>query len=105
MTDSKDEVHELYEKILQVANFFLKSSKTFSISVLKDFDPSFEDLANIMEVLADIVHRAMIDEDPLVAQKAIDYVYIMQKMALAVRNNDSEELSTLVDELDRKPFV
>lgn len=101
----ESDAHEFYERILHTANQFLLAAKTFEINVLQDFNPSFEELAKIMEVIADAVNAVMIDDNPLLAQKAIEYAYIMQKMALAIRNDDEISLSKLTEELDKKPFV
>ena len=73
--------------------------------MLRDFNPSFEQLAEIMRDLADIVYDLTHENDPLLAQKALDYVEIMHKMALAIVNEDDVRLSDLVKELDKKPFM
>ncbi len=39
----------------------------------------------------------------MMGQKAIEYAELMRNMALAIRNHNEEWLSTLVEELSRKP--
>ena len=99
-----EDAQELYVLILQTANKFLRSAQLFEISVLKDFNPSFEELARIMRQVADVVYTLSHDDDPWLAQKAIEYVDIMHHMALAVIGEDELRLKELVRELDEKPF-
>jgi len=94
----------LYDKILLTANYFLRSAKLFEISILRDFNPSFDDLALIMQRLADIILTLPESEDVLLSQKALDYVYLMLQMSIAIRNSDSIRLSELTKELDKKSF-
>jgi hypothetical protein len=100
-----DFAKELYFKILEVANLFLRNAQQFEISVLKDHDPSYEELAKIMRQVSSIVHGLVDDIDPMMAHQAIEYTSIMEKMALAIRNDDEKELRRLVEQLDRKPFL
>lgn len=100
-----DEAQELYEKILQVANYFLKNAKTFEIHVLRDHNPTYEELAKIMHQLSGIIHELADDFDPMLSQKAADYVYIMTKMGIAIRDSDKVGLRNLTEELDKKPFL
>ena len=94
----------LYNKILFTANYFLRSAKMFEINILRDFDPSFEELASIMRHLADLIVALPSSKDGLISQKANDYVYLMLQMSLAIQNNDSIRLSELTEELDKKSF-
>lgn len=94
----------LYDKILFTANYFLRSAKMFEINMLRDFDPSFEELASIMRHVADLIVAIPNSGDGLLSQKANDYVYLMLQMSLAIQNNDSIRLSELTEELDKKSF-
>ena len=95
---------ELYKRILQTANHFLHSAKRYEISVLQDYNPSFEELSEIMKDMATII-RGLADEiDPMLGTKALDYAQIMSTMALAITNNDDVSLQEQIVELDKKPF-
>ena len=96
---------DLYGRILQMANFFLREAQMFEISILQGYDPSFEELARVMETIAGIVYNAMIDIDPHYAQKAMDYSNYMKRMSRAIVQGDEEELQRLVEELGKMSFV
>ena len=99
-----DRANELYEKILQTANYFLTSANKFSISVLQEFDPSFEELAEIMSIVGRVVYDLIDEFDPHMASKAEDYCICMKKMAIAIRSGNDISLQEAISELERKPF-
>ena len=96
---------ELYSAVLHTANQFLTNCKLFSIEVLQQENPTYEDVAKLMQRVVAILTLVMDEIDPMVGQKAGEYVGLMTKMGVAIRNGDSDTLSKLVDELDRKPFL
>ena len=98
-------VQDLYYKILQVANNFLRNAKMFEISVLRDHNPTYEELAKIMQQVATLVHELADDFDPIMAYNAFEYASMMGKMGVAIRDENEAELRALVDELDKKPFL
>lgn len=95
----------LYDRVLQTANNFLHNCKHFSIEVLQQKNPTYKDVAKIMKAVSVIIVELGDDIDPMMGQKAGEYVDLMHRMGLAITNGDSGMLSTLVDELDRKPFL
>jgi hypothetical protein len=100
-----EQVQDLYDKVLETANRFLRNAQQFEISILQGHNPSYDALAKLMRNVATLIH-GMIDEvDPMMAQKAIEYTAIMEKMALAIKKSDQPGLDALVAELDRKPFL
>lgn len=105
MEKHNGDAQELYELILKVANKFLTNAKRFEISVLRDHNPTYEELAEIMHTVGAMVYDLTSDTDPMIAQKALDYVQIMTKMSIAIRNDDKVGLSNLTLELDQKPFL
>ncbi len=105
VNDRLNSAQGLYELILQTANKFLRNARQFEISVLADHKPSYAEIADIMDTVAHIVFELADDFDPMLAQKANDYVYLMRNMGIAIRNNDKVTLSNLVKELDAKPFL
>jgi len=102
--ENKDlkQAEELYELILQTSNQFLKNA-SLDIKVLQSHNPSYEEVAKLMRRLAIIIHELSDDFAPMLAQKAIDYVCIMEKMALAIKNDDPVTLSEQVGILSKKP--
>lgn len=105
MNEKLKNATELYDLILEGANHFLRNAKAFEIHVLKGHDPSYEEIAEIMGSIASLIYDLADDFDPMLAQKANDYVYLMRKMAIAITNDECVELSRLVQELDAKPFL
>ena len=100
-----EEALALYRRILTVANLFLRNANLFEAQILRGHDPSFEELAKLMTHLAGIITSLIDDEDPLLAQKATDYVTLIMNMSLAIRNENDVELKKLAAELDKKPFI
>lgn len=88
MNDKLNDAQELYEIILETANKFLRNAQLFEIHVLQGHKPSYEELAEIMDMVAHIVFELADDIDPMLAQKANDYVYLMRKMAIAITNDE-----------------
>ncbi len=100
-----DDAQKLYEKILEVANLFLINAQRFEIRVLRDHNPTYEELAKIMHQLTLVIYDLADDIDPMLAQKANDYVYIMRNMSIAIKEENKVLLGELTEELDQKPFL
>ena len=100
-----NKAQELYFKILRVANLFLRNANQFEVSVLQGHNPSYEELAKIMGTVARMVHELVDDIDPMMAHQAIEYAYIMEKMALAINAGNQAELDDYAAQLDKKPFA
>lgn len=96
---------ELYDLVLRNANAFLVNSKHFTIAILQQENPTYEEVAEVMQTASQLIITIMVDVDPMMGQKAGEYVSIMARMAKAIRNDDQEQLSYLVSELERKPFL
>lgn len=105
MNQKLNDAQNLYEDILKTANQFLRNAQLFEIQVLQDHNPSYKELAEIMGMVAHIIFELADDIDPMLAQKANDYVYLMRNMAIAIVDDDSVKLNTLVGELNAKPFL
>lgn len=99
------ETRELYSKILEFANYFLVSAKRYEIRELQNFDPSFEELAEIMTELGRLVYDLVFEQDPHLASQSEDYVLLMKNMAVAIGKDDKPELTRLINELEGKSFV
>ena len=87
-----------------MANFFLTNAKMFEISILQDHNPSYAELAEIMEKLGLLVYEIVNDIDPVLASNAMDYSSQMKFMSVAITNGDREELDRLVQDLNRRSF-
>jgi predicted urease superfamily metal-dependent hydrolase len=98
-----DDAQELYELILETANKFLKNAKMFEMHVLRDHNPTYEELAKIMHQVSVMIFELADDEDPMLSQKAADYAFIMKRMGKAITDDDDKLLKELTDELEKKP--
>lgn len=102
----EEKANELYHRILSIANHFLQQSKAFSVHVLnEEKDPDFKTIAKIANKIVSIIEVISDDFDPTMHQKALDYTHIISKMAVAIEAKQQEELDSLVEELNRKPFL
>lgn len=100
-----NQAQQLYLKVLEVANLFLRNAQQFEISVLQGHNPSYAELSKIMRQVSGLVHNLVDDIDPMMAHQALEYTGIMEKMALAINKGEQETLDRLVEQLDQKPFL
>lgn len=96
---------ELYDNILQWANRFLYSCSHIRIEKLQTANPTFAEIAEQLENMSKIIIVLCDSSDPMMGQKAAEYCLLMRQMAVAITNNDEQELSELVDEMKLKPGV
>ena len=97
---------ELYARVIQTANQFLYNAKTFQIEVLQEHDPSYEELAEIIDDVCKVITILCEDvDDPLTGQKAYEYCAYMKGMAAAIKDADEPGLAIIVEELDRRSFL
>lgn len=96
---------DLYAHVLQTANRFLRNARMFEISILQDHNPSYAELAEIMRKVGSLIYDIISDIDPLLAQKAFDYVRFMTDMSIAITQDDQGSLDRLVAELDKMSFL
>lgn len=99
------EAQKLYEIILRTANSFLHNAKHFSIEVLNERNPSYEEVAEMASTLAELVWILADDFDPMLQTKALEYATIMKEMGKAITNCNAEHLNRLTEILDRKPLL
>lgn len=103
-------VDEIYFKVLQSTNKILHNCKTISIELLQLEDPSYEEMAKQLDKAAQLIWTICNDfpddaEGYHVASKSAEYAQDVRAIALAIRNDDTEELNILVERLDRRPFI
>ena len=93
---------DLYLRVLVLADTFLANSKVFRLNIdyLKDVDPSAEEVAKIMNVLADIL-EGLAGDDPSIALNAKQCALIMESIAIAIVKGDPSELEALFSMLER----
>ncbi len=99
-------VRDLYNLVLQTANKFLHNAKHFKIEILQEEDPTYEQLAEVIDQACKIITSLSEDvNDPLTGQKAYEYCSLMKAMAVAIKNSDETKLDEIVKDLDRRSFL
>ena len=96
---------ELFDAVLRTANQFLHNCKHFSIQVLAEENPTYAEVAEIMQQISKMIIALADDFDPLLGGKAVEYCVLMSSIGEAIKNLDEDALSNHVDELNRKPFL
>lgn len=103
-------VDEAYQHILHTANGVLRNCRTFNIEILQLEDPSYEEIAEQITVIAGILETisTAFPDDPEGyhrASKAMEYAFQITRIAKAIRRGNEELLEKLTGELDGRPFV
>lgn len=103
----KEIVNELYEYVILTSSRVLHNAKNFSIAVLKlENDPTYTEIAEHMEEITAIINLISDDfDEDFTAGKAKEYSDCVTKIANAIVEGDEEELSRLVEELDKRSFL
>lgn len=108
--DLKQLVEDVYAHILQTANKTLRNCKLFSIEILQQEDPSYEQIAVQLGELSKLI-GVVLDGYPKDADgyhtgvKAQEYAQDIADIARAIRAGDSDLLRKYVQQLDRRPFL
>lgn len=100
-----DLVRLVYGAILANANRFLTHSEKFPIQLLAKENPSYQDVANLINGARLNIHEVMDDFDPMLAQQAEEYCHLMIRIAHAIKSEDEAALRAYCVELARKPFA
>jgi hypothetical protein len=100
----RHEIVKLHFDIIRVANFFLKQKTQFSIHELSEHDePTYEQVAIdarfIAKMLQEISSLGVYSEERL-AENASQAALFMERMALAISNDNQDALDTAAQELE-----
>lgn len=98
-------VRRVYEEILQTANRFLTHGRRYRIEILALEDPSYENVATLINDARRNINDVMDQFDPMLAQQAEEYCLLMIKIGAAIKAQDAAALTAHCDELERKPFA
>jgi len=96
------ELKDVYYRIIHVANYFLENASHLTIEVLKEFDPSVEQLSKDMRMLATVLKDLAGNsyEDENLAMNAFQCCLVMERLADAVSQGRDEDLDELVHLLE-----
>lgn len=106
MNAQRQAVYALYDEVLHVANRFLHQAKNYSISVLRLENPTYAEIAKQFREVAEII-SFLADKvnEPLLGDKANDYITCMEEIAKAIEEDNSEALDRVVTYLEKRPFL
>ncbi|MFM5404086.1 hypothetical protein ACET89_16955 [Aeromonas veronii] len=98
----------LYQTIFKVAQYFLTQAKFYTIEQLREFDPSFDEVAKHARLLASnlttLGAMGAWDEERI-ALNAQQACLLMERIALAITKGTEDKLQEAVSELDRMTFI
>lgn len=97
-----EQILDVYSKIVKVADYFLEQAEGgLSFKDLQDFDPNVDTIARNMKILAGMVRlmsNTLADES--VAINAEQCCLAMERIALAVKNEDDSEIAEAIGLLE-----
>ncbi len=98
----EEAVKELYYRVIATANTFLEGRSWFTIEALKEIDPSVEQLAKTMRLIATVLKDLAGDsyEDTSMALNAFQCCLVMERLADIVGREDDGELEQALNELE-----
>jgi hypothetical protein len=93
----------LYHEVIRTSNMFLHNCKHFSIDFLRNEDPSYSELAELMRELTKLITAFADGYDPMMGQQASEYCDLMEQMSVAIEEGNRVRLALLIADLERKP--
>ncbi|KXJ45859.1 hypothetical protein [Marinobacter sp. Hex_13] len=107
MTDKEiaDLVDKLYSGILHTANLVLRNCSNFHITILQKENPSYDEVANHLEKICQVLEVLADEDGDMTAQKARDYAMHVKQIAAAIVKGDESELQDQLDQLTRRSFL
>lgn len=98
-----DAIKDIYLRVLNIANKFLKESKIVSLNIeyLSEIDPSAEEVAKIMHQLANILEDLEC-EDSNITLNVKQCIWVIEGIANAIVAGEStEEMESLYSKLEK----
>lgn len=110
MEELKELISQIYGEVLDTTNKALRLCKYFTIEMLQQEDPSYDQIAEQLGEAAALIDAVaeVVGNDPEcvhMAGKALEYALAVKHIAKAISKGDEATLKKLVSELDRRPFV
>ncbi|SMN01409.1 hypothetical protein SPONN_2480 [uncultured Candidatus Thioglobus sp.] len=103
MNDNNDKFGELFQKTVSFIGAFIDETSFFSIDKLKELDPNIDEIATIVRQIGDFL-KTIASEPFYDANKATNIFQcslIMERMAIAVKDENLKEFQTLSKELEK----
>lgn len=102
--NSNDLALELYWKIQEVSAWFVKHVNAKSVEQLRDFNPSFAEIADLSDATADIITKCVWDDERVMAN-ARQAVLLMRQVAEAIERGDNDSIQDGANRLSAMAFV
>jgi hypothetical protein len=97
-------VEETYQRVLGVANFYIKNASHLSLSAMREFDPNVSAIARDMRLLANIIRTLANDgyDDQNMSLNAFQFCLVIERIGYYVESESEDEqgLKSLVKELE-----
>lgn len=106
--NSNDLALELYWKIQEVSAWFVKHVNAKSVEQLRDFNPSFAEIADLSDATADIITKLLqvgVWDDERVMANARQAVLLMRQVAEAIERGDNDSIQDGANRLSAMAFV
>lgn len=102
-------IQAIYEKVILESSKVLRNAKMFSIDILKQEDPSYSEMAEILHKVCNLIDH-LVETNGLVEHewtcvKARDYSKFVADVAKAIAEDDEVELERLTEEMDKRSFL
>jgi len=93
---------DVYRRVLEVTNYFLKNSELMTFDNLKELDPNIETIAKALRMLANVLKELAGDsyEDQDMAINAFQCCLIMEQIAHVVMNDHEDGMGELIRQLE-----
>lgn len=97
----------VYQRVLAVANFFLKNASHLTFDGLKELNPTVDQIAKDLRTLAKLLKALASDDydDENMAINASQCCVVMERIARCVESNNEQELSELLRSLEKHVSV
>lgn len=99
-------IDKIYEWLIRTANRYLALCSRHGFPTLQAEDnPSFDELAQILIIMSDVIGAVSHHLDGLQVIRAREHCQIMVKISAAIKAGDQVELDSWTDKLGSKPGV
>lgn len=94
------DTHTIYLKVVKVAQAFVSQRAHLTIEALNDFDPSLEELAEVVRSISEMISALSSDfKDRNMAINAFQCSLDLERLARAALDGDQQEVDSALDAL------
>lgn len=100
--DQSETIRQIYYRVISLTNSILRESSVLTIEALREVDPSVEQLARTMRLLATVLKDLAGDswDDEKMALNAFQCCLTMERLAEIVANSDHDGLDKVLRDLE-----